>query len=85
MSLSKFSNRPANAVAGERDDLLAHLQDGVSLGPHSPGAHWFAPLLKKQSQFSAELPADENEARTTSVKIYSPRRNKFLSGTKTCL
>jgi hypothetical protein len=62
MPLSKFSNRPANAVAGERDDLLAHLQDGVSLGPHliAPpdwfaGPHWFAPLLKQWSEFCAEL------------------------------
>jgi hypothetical protein len=75
--LSGLSNRPANALGGEGDDLLAQLRDGVSLG-----AHWFAPLLKKQSRFSAELLGDENEART---EINSPRRGEFLSGTKNVL
>jgi hypothetical protein len=48
--LSGLSNRPANALGGEGDDLLAQLRDGVPLG-----AHWFAPLLKKQSQLCAEI------------------------------
>jgi hypothetical protein len=84
MPLSKFSNRPANAVAGERDDLLAHLHDGVSLGPHSLGPpHWFAPLLKQWSEFCAELLGQKTEVSDNlGQKSISRREANFCLGQK---